>query len=150
MIQTRLPIRLDLFNGGQFGPGKIALLEAIRAMGSITAAARQLGVSYSRAWLLIAEINHLLHKPAAIAVVGGQRGGSAVLPLWPPTGERVIKLYRKIEVRIRVAALEESRAVDKLIRGSPASGNRFDMMSASLKGSSRNHRSIVERRKGRQ
>jgi molybdate transport system regulatory protein len=120
MIQTRLPIRPDLSTGSQFGPGNIALLEAIRATGSIAAARRQLGMSYSRAWLLIAEIQ----PPTAQACgycsgLRGQRGGSAVLP---PTGERVIKLYRNIEVPIRVAMLEESPAVDKLICGSPASG----------------------------
>jgi molybdate transport system regulatory protein len=118
MIETRLSIRLDLSTGGQFGPGKIALLEAIRSTGSIAAAARQLGMSYSRAWLLIEEINHLLRKPAVVAMAGGQRGGSALLT---PTGERVIKLYRNIEVRVRVATLEEFREVDKLTRGSSAS-----------------------------
>jgi len=35
------------------GPGKIALLEAIRDTGSITAAAKSLGMSYRRAWLLV-------------------------------------------------------------------------------------------------
>ena len=39
MAGTRLSIRIDLENGDRIGPGKIALLEAIRATGSISAAA---------------------------------------------------------------------------------------------------------------
>jgi molybdate transport system regulatory protein len=57
MPDTRLSIRLDLTSGDRIGPGKIALLEAIQATGSISAAARSLGMSYRRAWLLVEQIN---------------------------------------------------------------------------------------------
>jgi hypothetical protein len=43
MTDIRVFIRLNLPNGNRIGPGKIALLEAIRAEGSITSAARYLG-----------------------------------------------------------------------------------------------------------
>ena len=49
MQGIQVSIRLDLPNGNQIGPGKIALLEAILAEGSIRAAARYLGMSYRRA-----------------------------------------------------------------------------------------------------
>jgi molybdate transport system regulatory protein len=42
------------------GPGKIALLKAIDRTGSITAAAKKLGMSYRRAWLLLDEVNRSL------------------------------------------------------------------------------------------
>jgi molybdate transport system regulatory protein len=45
MAATRLSIRLDLASGDRIGPGKIALLEAIRSTGSISAAARLLGIA---------------------------------------------------------------------------------------------------------
>ena len=45
MPDTRLSIRLDLTSGDRIGPGKIALLEAIQATGSISAADRSLGMS---------------------------------------------------------------------------------------------------------
>ncbi len=57
MPDTRLSIRLDLTSGDRIGPGKIALLEAIQEAGSISGAARALGMSYRRAWLLVEEIN---------------------------------------------------------------------------------------------
>ena len=57
MADTRLSIRIDLGTGDRIGPGKIALLEAIRTTGSISAAARSLKMSYRRAWLLVEELN---------------------------------------------------------------------------------------------
>jgi molybdate transport system regulatory protein len=63
MPDTRLSIRLDLTSGDRIGPGKIALLEAIQATGSISAAARKIGMSYRRAWLLVEQINESLAEP---------------------------------------------------------------------------------------
>ena len=57
MAGPRLSIRIDLASGSRIGPGKIALLEAIRTNGSISASARSLGMSYRRAWLLVEEVN---------------------------------------------------------------------------------------------
>jgi molybdate transport system regulatory protein len=70
----RLSIRLDLANGDRIGPGKIALLEAIRSKGSITVAAEHLGMSYRRAWLLIQAINATLQQPAVATATGGTGG----------------------------------------------------------------------------
>jgi len=50
MAGPRLSIRIDLASGDRIGPGKIALLEAIRSTGSISAGARLLGMSYRRCW----------------------------------------------------------------------------------------------------
>jgi molybdate transport system regulatory protein len=113
MADTRLSIRIDLTSGDRIGPGKIALLEAIRATGSISAAARQIGMSYRRAWLLVEEINASLQQPAVTAAIGGRQGGGAALT---PTGERVIELYRSIEDIARASAKEEFRAMGRLVR----------------------------------
>lgn len=76
------------------GPGKIALLEAIATTGSITAAARHLGMSYRRAWLLIDELNRSLRAPAVDSAKGGASGGGTVIT---PVGNELILLYRRIE-----------------------------------------------------
>ena len=94
MAGTHLSIRIDLASGGRIGPGKIALLEAIRSTGSISAAARSIGMSYRRAWLLVEELNRALREPAVTAETGGPGGGGAMVT---PTGERVVGLYRTIE-----------------------------------------------------
>ena len=41
------------------GPGKVDLLESIGRTGSISAAGRELGMSYRRAWLLVDALNHM-------------------------------------------------------------------------------------------
>jgi molybdate transport system regulatory protein len=113
MAAARLSIRIDLASGDRIGPGKIALLEAIRATGSISAAARALGMSYRRAWLLVEDLNQALRQPAVTAEAGGRCGGGAVVT---PAGERVVGLYRAIESHARAAAGGEFRAIGKLVR----------------------------------
>ena len=113
MAGARLSIRIDLPSGDRIGPGKVALLEAIRSTGSISAGARLLGMSYRRAWLLVEEINAALREPAVTAETGGRRGGGAVLT---SAGERIVDLYRAIELQARSAAAGEFRAIGKLVR----------------------------------
>jgi molybdate transport system regulatory protein len=119
MAGTRLSIRIDLENGNRIGPGKIALLEAIRSTGSISAAARALRMSYRRAWLLVEEVNHALREPAVAAETGGRSGGGAVVT---PAGERLVGLYRTIESHARSAAGGEFRAIGRLVRPERAGG----------------------------
>jgi molybdate transport system regulatory protein len=113
MAAPRLSIRIDLASGDRIGPGKIALLEAIRSTGSISAGARALGMSYRRAWLLVEEINGALREPAVHAEMGGRSGGGASLT---PAGERIVSLYRAIEGQAATAAGPEFRAIRKLVR----------------------------------
>ena len=113
MAGTHLTIRIDLSNGDRIGPGKIALLEAIRDKGSISGAARALKMSYRRAWLLVEEINQALAEPAVTAEMGGRSGGGASVT---PVGEKIVDLYRKIETSARTAAGTEFRALGKLVR----------------------------------
>jgi molybdate transport system regulatory protein len=88
--------RLRITAGGVIavGPGKIALLEAIGATGSITAAAKHLDMSYRRAWLLLDELNGSLARPAVDSAKGGQRGGGSALT---DVGSEIIELYRRVE-----------------------------------------------------
>lgn len=122
MAGTRMSIRIDLETGDRIGPGKIALLEAIRSAGSISAAARALDMSYRRAWLLVEEINRALRQPAVAAETGGRRGGGALVT---PTGEQLIGLYRTIESHARTAAGGEFKAIGKLVR--PEGGRAKDL-----------------------
>src|SRR5581483_8827154 len=89
------------------------LLEAIQATGSISAAARRIGMSYRRAWLLVEEINAALKEPAVAAATGGKRGGGATVTT---AGEDVITLYRAIERSAHESAAKAFRAVERLIR----------------------------------
>lgn len=113
MADTRLSIRIDLSNGDRIGPGKVALLEAIQAKGSISGAARTLGMSYRRAWLLVEEINKALAKPAVVAEMGGRSGGGASVT---PVGAKIVDLYRSIERRTRKASDGDFKAIARLAR----------------------------------
>ena len=57
MQRLDLKVRLMLGDEIAMGPGKADLLEAIEREGSISAAARALGMSYRRAWLLVETMN---------------------------------------------------------------------------------------------
>ena len=99
---TSLSLRIDLDPGGRLGPGKIELLEKIAACGSISAGARQMEMSYKRAWDLVEEMNGLFGKPLVAARTGGRRGGGAQLTA---AGRSVVNRYRAIE-RAAMAAAE--------------------------------------------
>ncbi|WP_094853521.1 winged helix-turn-helix domain-containing protein [Bordetella genomosp. 10] len=101
-VRFRLRIRhRDLL---AIGPGKVDLLEAIQAHGSIAAAARSMGMSYRRAWLLIDELNRALREPATHSGHGGVSGGGSGLT---PAGERLVALYRDIEKTAQRACAEQ-------------------------------------------
>lgn len=95
------------------GPGKVALLEAIAQHGSISAAARSLGMSYRRAWLLVDELNRALAEPATQSGPGGPSGGGSTLT---PVGERIVALYREIEARAHEACADQIRALTDLMK----------------------------------
>ncbi|RTL44297.1 MAG: LysR family transcriptional regulator [Burkholderiales bacterium] len=86
------------------GPGKIELLEAIQEHRSITAAAKALGMSYRRAWLLVDELNRSLKEPAVETAAGGAGGGGTALT---PMGVRLLGLYRGIESKVQEACRED-------------------------------------------
>jgi molybdate transport system regulatory protein len=105
----RLSIRVDLAGGGRIGPGKIALLEAIAATGSISAAGRALKMSYRRAWELVEDLNQGLGVPVLHTAAGGTGGGGARLT---EAGLRVVSEYRALEAATLAAARPHLAALD--------------------------------------
>jgi molybdate transport system regulatory protein len=115
-IRTRVHFRLRVTRGADIalGPGKADLLEAIEKAGSITAAARSLGMSYRRAWLLVDTMNRSFRKPVVEAETGGRRGGGARLSV---TGRDAVRRYRRVEKLAERASAAEMRALLRLLRG---------------------------------
>lgn len=109
-VQFRLRIYRD--ESIAIGPGKIALLEAVAQTGSISAAARGIGMSYRRAWLLIDETNQALSSPAVGTATGGTKGGGATLT---PIGEELVKRYRAMESTALTAAAKDIAAMTRLL-----------------------------------
>jgi molybdate transport system regulatory protein len=74
-IKRRIWIEAD---GIRFiGPGKIQLLELIKAHGSVSQAAKAMNMSYRKAWLLVDELNEVAGQPVVLTQKGGQSGGGA-------------------------------------------------------------------------
>jgi molybdate transport system regulatory protein len=112
---TRLRLRITLGDVIAIGPGKVDLLEALRAQGSISGAARSLGMSYRRAWLLLSELNQSLKGPAFVTSQGGQQGGGAQLTA---TGEALIRHYRAFEAEALSAGAPQMAQLLRLLKKS--------------------------------
>jgi molybdenum ABC transporter molybdate-binding protein len=91
------------------GCGRMELLEGIDRWHSISAAARQMGLSYRRAWGLVQTINAAAGEPLVTAAPGGTRGGGAELT---PAGRRAVAVFRDLHGHLeRAAAAELARLV---------------------------------------
>jgi molybdate transport system regulatory protein len=66
----------------------------MRESGSLSQAARELGMSYRRGWQLLASLNQSFNKPLVETAVGGSGGGGSTLT---PLGESMIRAYRAFE-----------------------------------------------------
>lgn len=93
------------------GPGKIDLLRAVAETHSISAAARALGLTYKRAWLLIDTLNAGFGRPVVETATGGRGGGGARLT---PLGEQLVARYDALEARLNAAARAELAALGRL------------------------------------
>jgi molybdate transport system regulatory protein len=95
------------------GPGKADLLEAIGRTGSISAAGREMGMSYRRAWLLVDALNASFAKPLVSTATGGQRGGGAKLTDF---GADILRRYRAIEAKAAASVKQDLEQLAKLIQ----------------------------------
>jgi len=100
--------RVDFAKGAYVGPGKIDLLEAIRDSGSLSQAARDLGMSYRRAWLLVDSLKQSFREPVTVASTGGKRGGGVRLTEF---GLTLINSYRDLERDIAKLAARRLHAI---------------------------------------
>jgi molybdate transport system regulatory protein len=98
--------RVDFGEQESIGPGKIALLERIAQSGSLSQAARDLGMSYRRAWQLLDSMNSGSLGQVAISSKGGRGGGGARLT---PFGEELIRSYRAFEKDVQAHAARHFR-----------------------------------------
>jgi molybdate transport system regulatory protein len=124
--QLQVRFRVDFGNQCSVGIGKIELLEGIAKTGSLSQAARCMGMSYRRAWLLLADMNDSFDQRVAETMTGGTGGGGAVLT---PFGERLIAGYRKLESSLKPLADRCLDDVGKKVignRSTRASGARFN------------------------
>lgn len=109
---AKLKLRI-LFDTVMLGPGKAELLERIAATGSISAAGRQMEMSYKRAWTLVETLNEAFQEPLVVSIRGGAGGGGAQLT---PTGAEILRRYRAVEAIALNAAADELLAMTAMLK----------------------------------
>jgi molybdate transport system regulatory protein len=104
LLVPRRPFRIRLHihvgEDHSLGPGKAALLEAIRGTGSISSAARSLGMAYRHAWELVDDLNAGFAPGVVETVAGGKDGGGARLTAF---GEELLGRFREMEATTQAA-----------------------------------------------
>jgi molybdate transport system regulatory protein len=115
MRHARGPTKLRVMYGAEIamGPGKAELLAAIAATGSISASAKQLGMSYRRAWLLVDTMNRCFREPLVASATGGSGGGGAEVTAF---GCRVLERFRAMGKAVDRALDPELAAFSRLLK----------------------------------
>lgn len=109
MVRPRLYIGESI----AIGPGKIDLLRQVALTHSISGAARALGMTYKRAWLLIDSLNQGFGRPVVETATGGKGGGGATLTV---LGSQLVERYAAIEARLNASAKNELEALRRLTK----------------------------------
>lgn len=118
MSKFRVTLRVDFDNNAAIGPGKIALLEKMLESGSLSQAARELDMSYRRAWQLLDTMNRIFRAPLVKTSIGGAGGGGAALT---ELGQSVITAYRSFEEETNARAASHFQSVGRqVVAGAPA------------------------------
>ena len=114
MKSARLVPKIRILIGAvvAIGPGKADLLAAIARTGSISAAAREMKMSYRRAWLLVEAINGAFRRPLIETLTGGRSGGGARITR---LGEEVLRRYRATESKAARSVAPELKRLSRLI-----------------------------------
>lgn len=99
--------------GKRIGDDRIRLLEAVDTHGSISAAARAVGLTYKAAWDAIAALNNLAERPLVVARTGGRVGGGAVLT---DEGHRLLTAMRWLQSEL-----------ERISRAAAATANHEDL-----------------------
>jgi len=107
---THLRVRVTFEGDHSLGPGKVQLLEAVGELGSISAAARSMGMAYRHAWELIDDLNQCFCEPVVRTETGGRRGGGAVLTDF---GREIVSRFRAMERKARRSLASDLAVLDR-------------------------------------
>jgi len=109
-----IKMRIRVYAGDRMlGPGKIQLLESIGKTGSLSAAAKEMGMSYMRAWNIVQELNRDPKRPMIEMSRGGPGGGSASVTSF---GKRILSLYQAMDRAATRAARANGLELARLLK----------------------------------
>jgi len=109
--ELRIRCWIDIDGVRYFGPGRSELLAHIDEYGSISKAAKSMGMSYKKAWDMVDEMNSRGKKPLVVARKGGDKGGGTELTA---TGKEMIDRYNKLMARLNVV-IQKNSEILKLV-----------------------------------
>jgi molybdate transport system regulatory protein len=104
-------LRVTLSETFYLGPGRADLIEFIAETGSISEAARRMGMSYKRAWGLVQALNQGFGAP----LIETQRGGVGQGAVVTEAGREVLARYRHMQQATREAIAADVEALTKLM-----------------------------------
>ncbi len=111
--QVQCRVRVTRGEDIALGPGKMQLLAAIAAAGSISGGAREMRMSYRRAWLLVETMNSCFQTPLVETATGGRAGGGAQLTA---EGRKVLEGYQAM---LRDVDQVAQQHLSRLLKNSP-------------------------------
>lgn len=106
-------VRIQIGKATALGPGKVELLCAIDRHGSISGAARDMGMSYRHAWVLVDAMNAAFTSDLVTTSTGGKGGGGAEVT---DLGRDVIARFQDMETKAAASVRAEARAFAKLLK----------------------------------
>lgn len=95
--EIRLRCWIEIDGSKFFGPGPARLLELIQSEGSLSGAAKIMGMSYKKAWDLVTDLNARGQVPYVVSHKGGGNGGVAELTA---KGEEVLNKFRELNKKL--------------------------------------------------
>ena len=103
-----LHLRVGLSDSFYVGPGRADLMQFIAETGSISEAAKRMGMSYKRAWTLVQALNDGFGVPLVETARGGKEQGASLTE----AGREVLERYRGMQEATKRAI---ARDVDALL-----------------------------------
>lgn len=113
MSDYRIKSRIWIEEGDNVlvGEGRVRLLKAIDREGSLSKAAKAIGMSYKKAWTLMDAVNKSAKEEVVTKTVGGQKGGGTIIT---PYGKRLIEAFETINKNCWVFLDQQLKALDNL------------------------------------
>lgn len=103
-------LRITLSDSFYIGPGRADLMQLIAETGSISEAAKRMGMSYKRAWGLVQVLNEGFGAPLVEASRGGNTQGASLTDI----GREVLERYRGMQEATRKAIARDVEALTQL------------------------------------
>ena len=92
-----------------FGPGPLELLERINETGSINQAAKQMQMSYKKAWEIINMLNTQSAQPLVITQTGGNSGGGSIIT---SEAKEIIAWYQSLREKFKTFLEKETEELN--------------------------------------